>query len=248
MLFKGNFDVHLTDVTLLTIVVIGLDLRQILHERQTALGHFAHFYRNGCPSNLVQLLHLDLLYMHQGRWPVEWCVACSHHLHPLLELHQVRDILHLLQQLRVAFDLMESFVVEFERDIHMYQRGHGNFMLGLLLNSDHFLDDVSAPPLVSYRQSSAPLGLIFIVNALCETHLQDNDDSLDFEELNEDQAAIHIWRPINAADVRTDLLYLFIFLWLQVQLRLRFVLVLFYHCVTNVHILLIEALDILVLI
>lgn len=149
MLFKGNLDVHLIDITLLTIVVIGLDLRQILHERQTALGHFAHLYRNGSPSNLIQLLHLDLLYMLQGRRPVEWSVACSHHLHPLLELHQIRDILHLLQQLWVAFDLMESFVVEFEWDIHMYQRGHRYFMLGLLLNSEHLLDDVGTLPLVS---------------------------------------------------------------------------------------------------
>ena len=165
MLFKGNLYVHLTDVTLLTIIVIGLDPRQILHERQTALGHFAHLYRNGSTSNLIQLLHLDLLYMHQGRRPVEWCVACSHHFNPLLQLHQIRDILHLLQQLWVAFHLMESFVVELEWDIQMYQRGHGNFMFGLLLNSDHLLDDVGAPPLVSYLQSSAPLGLIFIVNA-----------------------------------------------------------------------------------
>ena len=186
MLSKGNFDVHLIDVALLTIVVIGLDLRQMLHERQTALGHFAHLYCNGCPSNLVQLLHLDHLYMLQGRRPIEWSVACSHHLRLLMELHQIRDILHLLQQLWVAFDLMESFVVEFEWDIHMYQRGHGNFVLGLLLNSEHLLDDVGAPPLVSFPQSSAPLGLVFIVNALCKAHLQDYDDSLDFEELNED--------------------------------------------------------------
>ena len=166
MLFEGNFDVHFINVALLTILVVSLDPRQILHKRQPTLGHFAHLYRNSCTSNLIQLLHLDLLYVHQGSWPVERCVACSHHLHSLLQLHQICEILHFLQQLRVAFDLMESFVVDFEWDIQMYQRGHGNLMFGPLLDSNHLLDDVRAPPLISLRQSSSALGLVFIINAL----------------------------------------------------------------------------------